>query len=189
MERATNIVIELLAKGTSQAEVAELTGNTASAISQVASRYQQQIAEKTADATLAGGSHSQKLDTLESLITSKLTGMIALETDTMKVAKMFQLVNSALRRDAGERAGSAGGNTQQTVVQLNLPQQSMKEITVMTNSRNDVVAVDGRDLTPASITSVNSMAGLVHKESENEITRAQAFDDIMAVSIPGLDKC
>ena len=184
MQRATQIVVELLAKGSDPAEVAELTGNTVSAICQVRAKYIEQITAKQADAQLAGASHSSKLDKIEGLLADKMIGMIALETDIMKVGNMMKSVNSMTRRDAGERGGASGGTVVQNIVQLNLPQHLSNQIKVVTNTNNDVVAVDGRDLTPAAINQVNSMAGILTGDTHEQVERTTAFDDILQAEIP-----
>lgn len=185
MERATQIVIELLGKGTSQAEVARLTGNTPSAISQVALKYPTQIAAKGADASLASGGHSAKLDRIEELCSNKLESLLVMETDIMKVTKVLQTVNASVRRDQGEVGGSAQ-HTNQTLVQLNVPSHLARKVEVITNTNNDVVAVDGRDLTPATIKDVNNLAGIDYGKQSESMVRTQAIDEIMAVSLDGL---
>lgn len=191
MERATELVVELLTKGITATEVARITGNTASAISQVKTTYADKILAGKAEAELAQGAHGARLDKLESLAASKLESVLDLETDSMKIARIFQTLNSAVRRDAGEAGGSGGNtitNTTQTVVQLDVPAHLRAPIVVTTNSSNDVVAVAGRDLTPASMRSINALAGIVEGTSHEEAAKQQANDDIMQTFIPGLDK-
>lgn len=190
MERATELVVELLSKNISQVEVARITGNTESAISQVATTYREQIQVGRKDQVLAAGVHGSRLDKLEALAADKLESCLDLETDTMKIANIFKTLNSAIRRDAGESGGSGGNTTTNTqnVVQLTVPQHLRATVAVQTNSQNDVVAVAGRDLTPASMRDINTLAGIeTGAESNETTTRNQAFDDIMQATIPGLD--
>lgn len=188
MERATQIVIELLAKGSSQSEVAELTGNSASAISQCATKYHAQISAKQADSQLATTGHGKKLDRIESMLADKMIGMIALETDIMKVGMLLTKVNAAVRRDEGEVGGSGSRGTvvNQQVVQLQLSPHLQRTLKVITNSNNDVVAVDGRDLTPASMNHVNSLAGIESGGTIEKEYARQAHDDIISISLTGL---
>lgn len=186
MERATKIVVELLAAGTQQSEVAEITGNTPSAISQVATKYASSIAERQVDMSVGMGGHSTKLDGLETMLVNKLQAMIPLETDSMKVMNMFKTINGAARRDAGENPhATTSGGKQQVVVQLNLPQHMQQPVKVVTNPNNDVVSVDGRDLSPASISAVNKLANLSTGTGEmKDDSRKQALDDIMEAVMP-----
>jgi predicted transcriptional regulator len=187
MERPTKIVLELLSKGCSQVEVAELTGNTESAISQVATKYATQLAVSRAEVSVATGAHGSKLDRLEALAAERLEGMMVLETDTMKLAKIFQILNGAIRRDSGEKGGSAGAasNTTNTqvIVQLSTPAHLAKRVSILTNSNNDVVRVGDRDLTAASMSYVSALAGISHKEVLQDEIRRQAFDDILSAPL------
>ena len=186
MERATKIVVELLAAGTAQSEVAEITGNTASAISQVATAYASQIVKRKSDMTMATSSHSQKLDNIESLAATKLESLLAVETDTNKVLNIFKALNGAARRDAGESPHNKAGNTtNNVVVPLVLPTHMQEQVKVVTNPNNDVVSVDGRDLSPASIGAVNKLANLDTTNGADEHERrSQAIDDIMEATLP-----
>lgn len=187
MERATELVVELLSKNISAAEVARITGNTESAISQVKNTYIDKIAKGKADASLASGCHGKTLDRLEALVASKLEAVIDLETDSMKIAKIFQTLNSAVRRDSGETGGAGGNTVIQTVVQLEVPQHLRQPVAVQVNSSNDVVSVAGRDLTPASIGSVKALAGLAEEQTHEEVISNTSHDEIMQVFVPGLD--
>jgi len=175
MQRATQIVVELLAKGTTPAEVAEITENSISAICQVQSKYADLIASKRSDSQLAVGGHSAVLDSIENQLAIKLQAMIPLEMDTSKIVNIMKTVNSMVRRDAGE-SGGTGSNVNVAVLQL--PDHVRQSVKIVTNTNNDVVSVAGRDLTPASMSAIDKLAGITNGGEREQLTRTQAFDDV-----------
>ena len=104
MERGTKIAIEMLGKGLSQVEVSRILGCTESAISQVVTSYSEQISELAVTANAVTASLDEQMEQIEHLLVEKIRNAIPLETDVMKLARLFQTINGAKRRSKGEGA-------------------------------------------------------------------------------------
>lgn len=179
MERGTKIVVELLASGMPTGEVAETVGCTSSAVSQVADAYSEAIAQRalemkhTANSPVGSeGSISadidSRLDSLEHTILEKIEKTLPLETNLMKLSKVFQTINGAKRRSRNEGLpqGAVVNNTQ--VVALTLPEHISRSPKYKTNSQGQIIEVDGTVLETASESFVNKLAG-VAEENKDEL--------------------
>lgn len=166
MERGTKVAVELLGKGMTQSEVAAVLGVSDSAISQVASNYREQIDELRDDANLGKAGSSALLDKMERTILEKLELAVPMENDVMKLAKMFQVINGAVRRDKGEVGGAA---QTKTVVNLNLPHFMQKNVAYQLNAEKQVVEVNGRNLVTANQEKVRELAERQPKETINDL--------------------
>jgi predicted transcriptional regulator len=187
MQRGTKIAIEMLGKGLSQVEVSRIIGCTESAISQVATSYAQQIALLSETANAVTASLDEQMEHIETLLVEKIRNAIPLETDVMKLARLFQTINGAKRRSQGEGASGTTviNNNNNNVVVLDLPQRMQKEVTYTTNPQNEVVEVNGQSLAIASTKQVEGMlAALSPKSSsvssiENLVAAVEAdFEDM-----------
>lgn len=169
----------MLSKNISQVEVARIVGCTASAVSQVATKYASQIQNSCALATASGDVMEDAMDRIESQLLEKIERTLPLETDLMKITRMFQVVNGAKRRSKGE--GLNGGNftiDNRKVVQLNLPAHMMKQVQYTTNEQNQVVEINGRNLSIASTKAIEVMAGITEPEElEHVQLESQQSDD------------
>lgn len=167
----TQIAIEMLGKGFTQAECVRVLGVTASAISQVATNHADKIAALQAESSEASQLADSKLDKLEMMLVDKLEKMIPLEGDAMKVTKMFATINAAKRRSKGE--GQSTTVNHNTVVQLELPAHLVeRQVQYQTNAQNEVIQVEGRDIITASSKAVRNMA-LPPVEQEKEDAESQ----------------
>jgi hypothetical protein len=172
MQRGTKIVIELLAAGKSASEVAEIIGCTDEEVLSVASAYETEITTKRNDIAIskpvtaneAAETRDQRLDGIEDALIAKMENMVPLQTDIMKVASVFKVVNGAKRRSTGE---GHQGTTINNVVQLNLPEHIRKNPEYVLNGQSQVVSVGGRGLSVASTDQIKDLAGL-GEETEND---------------------
>ena len=176
----TSIAIRLLAAGYDASQVASDLEVDLDVIQAVIEEYQQQIVDmatsinKTPTTEVVAPpalSHDQKIDAVESKLLEKLDAMVGTEVNTMKVAKLFQVINSAKRRSNGEgiTSGPVTVDNRQ-VVMLNLPEHLTRVPEYQTNPQNEVVAVEGRPLAIASTRQVARLAGL-EVEDSNEVDK------------------
>lgn len=199
MEQGTEIAIRLLAAGYAVSRVAETLQCDEDTIEAVQDAYAHQI-EEAADeigSTPAAPAaverpltHDERIDAAEAHALEKVSNMLPMETNIVRAAKLFQILNSAKRRDSGE--GLAPGThvtvDNRQVVYLDVPDHMRRKPDYTTNAQNEVVAVEGRPLAIASSKQVNSLAGILQEaddtllETEHE-TEAVLIDDGQAPSV------
>ncbi len=167
----------MLSKNIPQAEVARILNCTPSAVSQVAATYATKIAEASTLSTTSTEVMEDSMDRIENKLLEKIENTLPLETDLMKLTKMFQVVNGAKRRSKGEGHVGAGNVTvdNRKVVQLNLPAHMQRQVEYTTNNQNQVVEINGRNLSIASTKSIEKMAGIGDYEDEQQ--ELQLHDD------------
>lgn len=98
-------------------------------------------------------------DDLEELTAKKLhtkLKAVASAIDPMKLTVILTKLNSLKRRSHGEGQGVVGKTA--SLVSLELPKQLQQNIKVVTNAQNEVVAVDGRQLSTISRESLQELA-------------------------------
>lgn len=159
MQKSTEIVVGLLEKGLSPTEIANIVGCSCSAISQIKEKYKERIDVALADRDSSISFQDSKLDQLEQQLIERMEQSVGFEMDPMKLTKMFQVVNNAKRRSKGE--GRTPAVVQQNnVVHLNVghyhKHDTAPKYTV--SPRNEVVAVDGRNLTVATSKQIKAIA-------------------------------
>lgn len=179
MERGTRIVIELLAKGTTKSEIAELVGCSHSAVCQVEEAYCEAIGQRASEMRAAEAaptsseemaeSLDSRLDRMEHTLLDKIESAVPLETNLMKLSKVFQTVNGAKRRSKGEGLAAGAVVNNVNVVSLRLPEHINREHKFVRDSHGQIVEVDGQAFNTASEQLVNKMAGIDSaEESEHE---------------------
>lgn len=177
MEQGEKLAIRLLATGHTVAEAAALLECDTDVIDAVQEAYAQQIIDEreqlpehvTATSTEVAETltHDQKLHRAEATALEKLEVGLSTETNLMKIGRIFQLLNSAKRRDTGE--GLENGPVtidNRKIVVLNLPEKAIKRPDITVNHLNEVVAVEGQELTIASSKFINELAGLSEENTD-----------------------
>lgn len=181
MDRNTKILVELLGKGTmTQSEIARTFDVSPSAISQIATRYKEEIAEMGAASKVAKLGLDAKIDKLEEQILDQMTAKSEFETDLRVLTGMFKILNSSHRRGRGEVATSG----QRTTATLQLNQQFIQQnVSFIKDTQGQVVQVGDTHLTTASSDHVNDMA-LEHEATIKAASLPQEVtaDDIMPSS-------
>jgi predicted transcriptional regulator len=149
---STDMIVDLLGKGYNTSAIARILEITPSAVSQVATTHEAEIAEISADFRMAAVAQDNAMDDIEGILIAKLTALAALETDSNKVLNMFKTINTAKRRSRGEGAVPGMGNVTitQNTVQLHLPAHTAaKAVEYVVNPQNEVVQVEGRNIVTA----------------------------------------
>ena len=161
MDNSTKAVVELLGKGIPQVDIARMFECSGSAVSQIASTYDHEIAEIRAGQQLVKQGTDAAIDRIEAALLVKIENGMSSETDLRILAGMFKTMNSAVRRSVGE---SPNGATAGGVVKLHLHQNFIgNNIQYVKNAQNEIVKAGETNLTTAHSDSVRDMAGLVNK--------------------------
>lgn len=153
---STSLVVELLGKGIEQAKVARILSLHPSTVSEVATRYAQEIEESIICADLARIENDEIMDRIESKALAQLERCLPLETDPLKLTRIVTSLNQMSRRSRGERPLLPAGGTVNNinVVQLNvataLQSRHAMSSAVTLNNKNEVVAIGGITMAPAS---------------------------------------
>ena len=180
MDRSTKIIIELLGKGTmNQAEIARTFEVSPSAISQIATKYPEEIAAMTADAKVAKIGTDSKIDRLEAQLLDKISTGMEFETDLRVLTGMFRVMNQAARRGSGETPTGTAGKQATATLQLN-QRFIQQNITFVKDSYGQIVQVGDTTLATASADNVNAMA-LEHEVNTKALEGVQP-DDVMPQS-------
>lgn len=137
--------IALLASGINATRAAEALGVSVSRISQLMeeTNFKEQLAEAKFAHLNRHNEADKKLDDLEATLVNKLADSVQLIAfDPMKLARVFQVVNSAKRRGT-----AALGDLPEhaSIVNLNMPTKILNN-TFVTNINNQVIQAGGEDL-------------------------------------------
>jgi predicted transcriptional regulator len=157
MDNSTKAVVELLGKGIPQVDIARMFECSGSAVSQIAATYDHEISDIRASQQLVKQGTDAAIDRIEAALLVKIENNMASETDLRVLAGMFKVMNSAVRRSAGESpTGAAAGG----VAQLHLHQNFIgSNIQYVKNAQNEIVKVGDTNLTTAHSDTVRTMAG------------------------------
>lgn len=169
MDNGTRTVIDLLAKGLSQTEIAKMFNVTPSAVCQINSKHKDLIDSKRDDTKLAKVTNDTMLDKIERTLLDKIEQLAPMETDLRVLGQMLRTVNGAVRRSSGESAGVGTGATVATA-QLHLHANFIQNnIQFKQDSEGQIVQVEGTNLSTASSNKVMEMAGLTIKDTEDSL--------------------
>jgi predicted transcriptional regulator len=170
MDNSTKAVVELLGKGIPQVDIARMFECSGSAISQIASTYDHEIADIRAGQQLVKQGTDAAIDRIEAALLVKIENGMESESDLRILAGMFKVMNSAVRRSAGESptGAQAGG-----IAQLHLHQNFIgSNIQYVKNAQNEIVKVGDTNLTTAHSDVVRTMA----HEDKNAKLKAKLSD-------------
>lgn len=133
-------VLSALRNGLTDTQIAESLGVTPSAIAQLVDNYG--LREQAA---LNSQFHNidQNYNYIEEEATKRLKKHIGLIVDPMKLLHVIRTVNAAKRRSMAEGASVNNTNNVQ-LISLNLPEHL--KVDVIVNAKNQVAAVEGREL-------------------------------------------
>lgn len=160
----------LLGQGLGPETVAAAVGVSVSRISQLLSTadFAARVSELRFESLAKHNSRDSEYDSIEDQLIAKLKDLIPYMMRPMEILKSIQVINAAKRR--GSSAPEAI-TSQQTVVQLILPQQIFQNFT--TNINNQVIKAGSQDL--VTVQSSN-MAGLLNqmKGAQNVLITTEA---------------
>lgn len=138
------LAMELLLKGAQPDEVAATIGTDVTYIMALQGDEEFQATLRAKRATTISDAYDKDsaIENLEVLTLSRMTDMIACETDIGKLTRAFHALNKADRRSQGEGKAQQGG----TVVELVLPAHitQYQQLDMQKNHQGEVVSVDGR---------------------------------------------
>ena len=149
-------ILELLAQGRESPEnISRICGCTPSYISQLLTDadFVQQLRERKSTlgnvavdnlVSAKNNTHDSKLDLLEDRAMNKLAQLLPMVTKPMEAMKLFQVLNSAKRKNDLQVVNGNITNTTNNVVVLNLPATVKNKLLV--NKNNEVVQVGDRPL-------------------------------------------
>jgi hypothetical protein len=139
----TERVAQLLASGIAAGAVAEAVGCDPSYISQLTARpeFSERIAHHKANRVLANAAKDSKIEDLEQLALNKLERLLPMESNATRVAKIFQVLNSARKSN-----DTPTGQTTGTTVTLNLPEAATVHFKLTQD--NQVIEIEGRSMVP-----------------------------------------
>jgi len=139
-------IISLLSAGVPQVRIAETIGCEPSYISQLAAREDiaAEVAMKRAERVADRIEHDDSIEGLEKLALEKIGKLLPMQSDVMKITRVFQVLNAA--KKSGDAAGALAGQTPQQVVVLNLPAAAQLQFKL--TSDQQVIEVEGRSMVP-----------------------------------------
>lgn len=135
---------------------AEKLGISPSAVSQALSSIEESSAAQTSAQANQANLHDNKYDALELVALNKLEGLLAVETNIMKVSKIMEMLNSAKRR-AGivGSLGSSSASGSANFITINMPAAIQQKLVL--NENKEVIEVDGRSLVTMPSTEVEKI--------------------------------
>lgn len=173
MSSKAKYIIDLLGKGYSQKATAKLLDVSPSLVSQVATENLDAIEEKKSDVQMLSLAKDQELDEIEDMLLQKVRALAALESDSMKVLRMWEAISKA-PRTSRQVDQPVVDNKNTNIVQLVLSDTAQKRVEYVVNPQNDVVEVNGRTMVTASSKQAVDMMHEMLKSKKQE-----AFDDIL----------
>lgn len=147
--------------------IANKAGISTSAVSQALSSI-----EESSNTQNNSSLHDNKYDQLELAALNKLEGLLAVETNIMKVSKIMEMLNSAKRR-AGivGSLGSSSASGQANFITINMPAAIQQKLVL--NENKEVIEVDGRSLVTMPSTEVEKILQ-EKKEAQAAMQEAEA---------------
>lgn len=151
--------LTLLGQGLSVDVVSSAIGVSPSRISQLLSDpvFSARVAELRFAALIKHNDRDDAYDKMEDDLQKRLKDLIPFMMKPMEVLKAIQVINSAKRRGTSSPEQISG---QQTVVQLLMPSVVINQFMapkLETNVNNQIISVDGQDLTAVQSMSLETM--------------------------------
>ena len=139
-------VVDLMIAGVPHGVIADAVGCDPSYISQLAARedVQERVAKGRVEKAAGRIEHDDSIHELEATALGRLHQLLPLQTDVMKVARIFQIANAAKKSSDVGIAGQAA--VPATIVALQLPPEAT--LTMKLTSEKQVVEVQGRSMVP-----------------------------------------
>lgn len=139
-------IIELASAGVPNSVIANTVGCDPSYVTQILSKEenQERVREARAAKAAEGIEHDTKIEKAERQALDKVLTLLPMQTDVMKVTRVFQVLNQAKRSNdhgmlpTGQQAGA--------VVTLNLP--AAAQVHFRLTSDQQVIEVEGRSMVP-----------------------------------------
>lgn len=139
-------IIQLAGSGVPQSVIADTVGCDPSYVSQLLS--QEHIQEQVATLRLAKAAgmikHDETIEDGEKTALARMLTLLPMQSDLMKITKVFQVLNSA--KKSSDRGIVGAGQTPGTVVTLNIP--AAAQVHFKLTSDRQVIEVEGRSLVP-----------------------------------------
>lgn len=155
MASQTDSIVDLLGKGYTPSTIARMLECSTSLVSQVQKENADRIEQIASDARMVAVLQDDMMDDIEATLLMKLQALAAIETDSTKVLKMFQTINTAKRRSRGEgQLTQIQNNVTNNIAQLQLPATLGNRVQFVTSSRNEVIEIEGRSIVSASNTQI-----------------------------------
>lgn len=173
MSSKAKYIIDLLGKGYTPKATAKLLDVSPSLVSQVAAENLDAIEDKKSDVQMLSLAKDQELDEIEDMLLQKVRALAALESDSMKVLRMWEAISKAPR--VSRKVDQPLVDSKNTnIVQLVLSETAQQKVEYVVNPQNDVVEVNGRTMVTASSKQAVDMMHNMLKSKKQE-----AFDDIL----------
>ncbi len=139
-------IIELLGSGVPPSVVATTVGCDPSYISQLMDREEvaARVAELRAEKAAEHIQHDENIHDLEKMALERIGKLLPMQTDLMKVTKVFQVLNSA--KKSSDHGVLGNSNAPGTIVTLELP--AAAHVTFKLTPDKQVVEVQGRSMVP-----------------------------------------
>lgn len=134
-------LIDAVAAGFTDSQIAESLGVTPSAVCQAIEKYDiRNLAETKKKASKFSGI-DENLNKAEEFLAKKLVAVVAELNDPVKIARTLQMVNAMKRRSLDEGTPNA---PQTNIAILNMPTRT--QVQVVRNENNEVIEIDGREM-------------------------------------------
>lgn len=145
MDSTREKIVALLSQGFSPSVVAAACAVTPSWITQVSQEdeVREAIAIARSKKLEANAKVDESIDELEQSALSVLKQKLPYVRSPVEAAKVFSLLNKAIRRNSGLEAGSGDGGTE---VRIMLPRSVAASVNIQINGQSQVVEVAGRSL-------------------------------------------
>lgn len=173
MSSKAKYIIDLLGKGYTPKATAKLLDVSPSLVSQVAAENLDAIEDKKSDVQMLSLAKDQELDEIEDMLLQKVRALAALESDSMKVLRMWEAISKA-PRVSRKVDQPLVDNKNTNIVQLVLSETAQQKVEYVVNPQNDVVEVNGRTMVTASSKQAVDMMHDMLKSKKQE-----AFDDVL----------
>lgn len=173
MSSKAKYIIDLLGKGYTPKATAKLLDVSPSLVSQVAAENLDAIEDKKSDVQMLSLAKDQELDEIEDILLQKVRALAALESDSMKVLRMWEAISKA-PRVSRKVDQPLVDNKNTNIVQLVLSETAQQKVEYVVNPQNDVVEVNGRTMVTASSKQAVDMMHDMLKSKKQE-----AFDDVL----------
>ena len=146
-EEQTELSVELLGKGYRVVEVARILGISDADVDAVAKQYKREIQTARIESTVTSRAMDDDIEEAEKRALERLHSQLAIETDTAKLTRAFVALNSAKRRSPPTEETGTGRDS---LAHVRLPAHLRQNVTFVQNNHNQIIQVNGQELSTAS---------------------------------------
>jgi hypothetical protein len=167
MSALSEKIIELAGAGLGNSNIAATVGCEPGYVTQVLSAdgVQERVLAERAKVAAQHIEKDKMIEELEATALGKLKTLLPIQTDVMKVGRLFQVLNGARRRS--EIGGGLNNEQPGTIVNIQLPAAAQVALTVKVTPDNQVIEVGGRSMVPMPSKQVaGKLADLRQKRAE-----------------------